>query len=581
MNTTRRCAPTWRPVFLVAAIFTFLLPNRFLQAQTNSIPDRLPADTVFYLYWNGKNIASGPQEKNHVLQLLTDPDFAPLRDAMGKSLQSGAAKDGKAPALDFTAALSLMENPGVFGVVLRPAPREADEVGSTSPNAGAFAVYDATGKTALIEKWKALQQAKDKDAKPVTTYTYAGTSIEVRTTASGANYSAHAGKYYLYSDKKHLIEDLIRRFSSAGSPVKSVTELPEYQAIRSFMGADSTAEFFGRMPDLDKVVPEDKQATTGYLFARNLHLEKFHVVGGGVSFTGEATRFRGAILGDASTPSIFDITGESGNSFATLPIVNQGPLFSIFHYDLPAIYRLIRAAALEALPPDKSANIAVGEGMAQAFLGMTVDDALHLFTGEVAYKTVFAEDGNWSNMYAITIQKPQDVLHILRAALTNKIVAEDTMGDTTFLDISYPTTDPTSGQQKRNFYYVAVAPQLLFAAPRKAMVRDAIARLKSSTGGTSTEDPLASAELNRMRKFFPEKLSGMSAADMSNLPWDKIFLRITEQVNEAAKGSKEPPAQSTDWLKLLKPEVFSRHLHAAMSAWWKDSNGIYFDSYLQ
>jgi hypothetical protein len=32
---------------------------------------------------------------------------------------------------------------------------------------------------------------------------------------------------------------------------------------------------------------------------------------------------------------------------------------------------------------------------------------------------------------------------------------------------------------------------------------------------------------------------------------------------------------------LVKPEAFSRHFHTAIYGWWKDSNGVYFDSFVQ
>jgi len=49
---------------------------------------------------------------------------------------------------------------------------------------------------------------------------------------------------------------------------------------------------------------------------------------------------------------------------------------------------------------------------------------------------------------------------------------------------------------------------------------------------------------------------------------------------EAAKGSTTPPP-SFDWLQAVKPEVLTRHVHNGISGWWKDSHGIYFDSYIQ
>ncbi|MGA8223389.1 MAG: hypothetical protein WB780_17210 [Candidatus Acidiferrales bacterium] len=580
MNTNRSGASGRRLFSFVAALFVFLLAGGGLRAQSSPTLDRLSSDTIFYIHWRGKTFAKGAQEKNHLLQLLQDPDFAPLRDALLKTWQGGGGKDGAPPGLSFTEYQSLLENDATFGVALNPASRMTEPAKNPS-SVGAFLVYDVTGKSALLDKLEALKAANEKFKPIVKSYDFRGTSIEIRTTASNTAYIARTAKYYFYSDQKPLIEDLIARFQVTDKPESSVTQLPEYKAIRPYIGPDATLEYFVRMPDLAKLIPADKQDTPGAHFAQNLHLEKLHVTGAGISFSGEATRLRGAVLGDTSSPSLFDIAGASAATFVTLPAVNPGPPFHIIRLDLPAMYQLLRAAAMASLAPQQTAYIATGETMAQAFLGMSIDDALHLFAGEFATESVYAEDGSSVRIFSVSVQKPQDVLRIMHATIGKYIAGEDTAGDTTFLDISYPLRDPITGLEKPNHYHVAVTPHMILVAPRRAMLRAALERYNAKSGTASPADPFSNADLKLMRALLPEKLSGISAADLSNFPWENFFAQITQQVNEDAKGSKEPSSQATDWQSLTKPEAFARHLHAGISGWWKDSNGIYFDSYLQ
>jgi hypothetical protein len=265
----------------------------------------------------------------------------------------------------------------------------------------------------------------------------------------------------------------------------------------------------------------------------------------------------------------------------TQQVVSPGPFFYISKCDFAAIYELIRAGAVGSLNPQQAANIASFETMAQSFLGMPVREALELFTGEVAFETMLSEEGLSDHIIAVTIQKPKDVLRILRALIGSKIVAEDVEGDTTFLDISFPSTDRATGQQKRTFYYVAVTPEMIYAAPRKATVRAVIERARTNSSNPAPREISSNPELNRMRALLPEKLSGLGASDMTHIPWEKLVNQYKQLAAEDAKNSKDTNPKSNDYLNLVKPEVFSRHFHAAIYGWWKDSNGVYFDSFVQ
>ena len=582
MKATWNGTSGWRRISLTAAFLFFLLPNTPLRGQTSSIPDRFPSDTIFYAHWRGKAFVTEAEKKNHLLQFLEDPEFLPLRQKLAEDFRKSMEKQGSAVAAPTLAEfISLLDNPMAVGSVVNPPGPKTALDGGAPPLAGFFFVYDATGKNALIDQLRATPQVKGKEAPAVMTYDFDGTSVEARASGTAVSYTARVANYYIFADQKRVIEDLIPRFRGPAPPASAVTQLSAFKTIRPYIGSDAAVEFFAQMPDLDKLIPAEQKDKPFARVAHNIHLEKVHVMGLGLSFAAEATRFHGAILGDTSPISALDVAGPSSAAFVTQPVVSAGPFFSISKFSWAAAYELIRAGTAGSLNPQQSALFSNFETMAQNFLGMSVGDALHLFTGEVASETTFSEDGTATRIYAVTIQKPQEVLRILRAVVGAMIVAEDTAGDTTFLDLSFPGTDPATGRQKRTFYYIAVTPEMIYAAPRKAMVREAMSRLHADPGITAPREISPNPELNHMRALLPEKLSGLSAADMSNFPWEKVIAQYKQSSEDATKNSKDENSTANDYWKLVKPEVFSRHFHTAIYGWWKDSNGVYFDSFVQ
>lgn len=581
-----KVAPKWSSglhwALLAGSILFSLTPTTPVCAQTSGIPDRLSPDTIFYVHWRGKPFITEAEKKNHLLQFLEDPDFASLRQKLADDFRKSMESQGSpaaAPTLE--AFISLLDNPMTVGSVANLLPVKDAPAGSSAPLFGFFFVYDATGKTALLEKLRATPQVKGMEAPAVMSYDFGDTTVEAHSSGTTISYTARAANYYIIADQKRVIEDLITRFRGQAGPASSVTELRRYKEIRPYIGSDAAVEFFAQMPDLDKIIPADQKDKPLARVAHNIHLEKLHVMGGGISFAREATRFHGAMLGDTTPIGVLDVTGPSTVAFVTQPVVGPGPFFSISKFSWAATYELIRAGSVGSLNPQQAASFATFDTMAQNFLGMSVSDALQLFTGEVASETTYSEDGTSARIYAVTIQKPKEVLRVLRAVAGSFIIAEDIAGDTTYLDVSFPSTDSASGQQKRTFYYVAVTPEMIYAAPRKAMVRAAIERLQAGSGSTAPRKISSNPELNHMRALLPEKLSGLTAADMSHFPWEKVIAQYGQIAAQAAKDAKDSNSTATDYWKLVKPEVFSRHFHTAIYGWWKDSNGIYFDSFVQ
>jgi hypothetical protein len=576
----RTSGSPWVP--LAAAMLFFLVPCAPLSAQTAEIPDRLSPDTIFYMHWRGKPFITEAEKRNHILQFLEDPDFAPLRQKLADDFRASMEKQGGAALAPTLAELiSLLDNPMTVGMVMNPPPPKNVTTGSPAPLVGFFFIYDATGKTSLIDLLRATPQLKGKEAPAVMTYDFGGTTVEARTSGTAVSYTAHLANWYIFADQKQVIEDLIGRFRSAAHLASFVRQLPAYKEVRPYIGSDAAVEFFARMPDLEKIIPADEKGKMFVQVAHNIHLEKLHGMGWGLSFAGEATRFHGAILGDTSPIGLFDVAGASTTAFVTQPVVSAGPFFSISNFGWAALYELIRAGTAGSLTSQQSATLANFETATQSYLGMSISDALQLFTGEVASETTFSEDGTGERIYAVTIQKPKGVLRVLRAVVGAMIVAEDTAGDTTFLDVSISTPDPATGGKKRTFYYIAVTPEMIYAAPRKSMVRAAIERLHAVSASAAPRGISSNPELNRMRALLPEKLSGLSAADMTNFPWEKVMSRYEQLTTPATKDPNDSTSPARAYWKLVKPEVFSRHLHTAIYGWWKDSNGVYFDSFVQ
>lgn len=516
------------------------------------------------------------------MQLLADPDLMPLEIGAAAYLQKTfAVEAGKSAGPQLPEVISLLDNKMILGFAAPSKPAAHATGEEAKEQTGFLFVYDASGKKELLQKLEADAREKNKSSKKFSKYDFAGTPVEVEEEAdTKKTYTAYAGSYYISTNRKDLAEDLITRYAGSDAPAASLTRRAEYQDSRKYADANACIEMFGVMPDLTKLVPEDPKNPTASKIVRGLHLEKIHAFTLTIDLNGEATRTRGALLGDASPGTIFDLFGNSAADFATLATIGTSPDFQVSRLNPAGLYKYVLGAVQGSLPPQQDASLKATQAMAQTYLGMPLGDALGLLTGEYAQASYFTADGTSETLFAVAIEKPEDVLRILRATLGSFILSEDSAGTTTFLDFTYPYKDPVSGTDRRKFYYVAVTPHMVLAAPRKVMVRDAIARVNATQG--TPQGVLASPEFAQMRSSLPANLSGMSAADFRQIPWDKILANYIEQRDELARKSKptEPPP-NLDWLKLVKSDVLTRHLHVSVGGWWKDSNGVYFDSSFQ
>jgi hypothetical protein len=580
------CPLRWRTFFLGTIIFCVSCASLAAQSAREPLAAKLPPDTIFYAQWRGMDFVRAAEKTNHVLEFLQDPDLAPVWTSLAVNLQKHETKRGqRAAPMGLPEIVSLIDNPALFGLISSAEPQAAS-AGSAPPLAtarqhGGFLVYDATGKRELIEKLRVQRQAQESPTVQVTHFKFGGIEIEARTEAKSVSYTAFAGHYFLASDRKQIIEELVSRFNGSGESTISVKSIPQYDEVHKFVGADDAVEFFARVPDLNEWQSGDAKSQTAVNTAKSMHVDRIRVGAAGLSFHTADTQFRGEVLGDTSAGGLFDLIGDSRATFQTQPVVGMGTEFNVFRLNLGATYQMARSAIVANATQQQAAGLLLFEAMAPRFIGMPLPDALALFTGEFASITSFANDGKPEQLYATSIQKPDEVLKLLRTIAASMILAEDSSNGVTYLNLAYPYRDPKSGAQLKKLYYVAVTSHVLLAAPSKDVLRLVVNDVSFNVVSASATGLFANPEFLQMRSLLPGKLSGLSGADIAAFPWDKIASNTADQIQQAAKRSPSATEPDLTWLKVIQTGVISRHLHMSVSGSWKDSNGVYFDSYVQ
>lgn len=564
-----------------ALCFVFLAAfARPALAQSDPLIERLPPNTWFYLHWGGTAVLDPIRDTNPLCRLWANPAFIPLRQKLSEQFYAGARRNPKAANLtseELSELFSLFENPAVVGVI--------GSDGSTSQDSkskfGGFLIIDTRGKKELLQKFRArLSQAAAPPA-PVTTYAVGPNTVEKIVEKSQTYFQANVGDYYIRSENIETILELVPRYRAGETPATSLTQTMEYKQTRAQAPAGALAELFARVPDLNtwKLPPQKDFNFTA--FARALHLEQVHGLTASLALTAEATHIHSALVGDVKPGGIFDMFGASDSSFATLPLAPVGASYSGARFNFAALYQLLRHALVAAVPPERASSISAIDSMASMTLGMTLSDALQLFTGEFASMSLNPLDPSTQPMFAVTIREPDKVLDLLRHALAAMLSTEDRNGDTTFLEIAMPYTDPKSGERRRRFYAVAVTPNLLLVGQRKAALREALARADgkpvADSPGRLADDPVFS----HTRAILPEKLSGIGFVDFSRIDWNKIAAQFIEKAQDTQSKAGKPVDSSLEVLKQVDANSLTRYLRLFIDGSWKDANGVYFDLYLQ
>jgi hypothetical protein len=575
--------------FLIA--FSFFLVSGPAFAQAPLEPARMPLRTSFYLLWRGAP-SSDATKANALLSLWGDPDFAPTRAALIDSLLSGSRKENSPSTLtreELEQYSTLLENPFTLGYISEPEKRA--EAAATEPSkasahpwTGTFFVYDRTGKEALLAKAVLRMRAQEKQVPQISQISIGNAQVLKVERKTGITYWTETGKYAVSANERSVLEELLTRLSEKTPAEASLVQTAAYKEAEPLLKG-GFLEFFVRVPDLKNLT--STQSGVGFQIQpilESLKIQSVHSFCGSFMLEGARTRVHGALLGDAAPGTLFDIWAEGQPSPASLAFVSSGTIsYSDTQINPPGIYALVKRGFRASLPQGQQGNADLLETLAQTRIGMPLPEALALLSGEFGSLQASPAMDPAAQIFFLGIRKKPEILKLIRTILGDQLTSELNEGDTTFLKISLHGGQGEAGVAQWKFYNLAVTPDAILGASRNQALRDLLAQQRQTPSAAGFA---ASPQLQAARAQFPEKLNGVSFFNFQKLDWQAFKDRLIEEAKtaeaQAAKtGTKASNPNTLDWLKQINTQVFSRHLHFASSASWKDANGLHYDGWLE
>lgn len=583
-----RPRPLRRLIFiLLGYLFAFTRP---VSAQAPLDPRQMPSRTIFYLIWRG---APSPEarQSNALLGLWDDPDFAPVRSAVVEAMLSDPKKDKASPpvsAEQLSSYSALLDNSFVAGYLSEPEGRHKTSPGvpppGTRPWNGFFFVYNRAGKEDVLSKAVVGFRAREKTIPKLTPVTIAGISALRIERGAEITYWAEEGRFAISASERSVFEDIANRLFGKPAETASLADDSAYQEAKPLLGS-GVVEFFLRVPNLAKLAknsaPADMRAQP---IMNALKLDTLHSLAGHISLEGRRMRMQGALLGDTSKGTLFDIFADGQSAPSLLADVPPDAVyFNEVQLNLSGIYDTVKRVARAALNPQQQGTVDLVEALAQSRLGMPLSDALALFTGEfVRLQTDPVMDFSKQSMLLGIRDKPQ-ILKLLRTLMSDRIASERNDGDTTYLKISLQGGEGTAGVAQWRFYYLGVTPDKIMGAANSQELHAALARLGTASAGAS---PAAGNKWQAGLSQFPARLNGVTYLDFGKLDWQAVkttWVKSLETPAEktSASAKAQPRNVVPEWLSRTDPAVFPRHLHSSISATWKDAAGFHFDQWLE
>jgi hypothetical protein len=311
-------------------------------------------------------------------------------------------------------------------------------------------------------------------------------------------------------------------------------------------------------------------------------IDAVHSIGGRMIFEGARTHVQAAILGDATAGTPFDIWSAGKATPASLALVPGNAVFyNSTQFNFSGIYDTVKRVARAAFPQMQQGNVDMFEAIAQQKLGMPAAEAIEVLTGEVATLQTSPSMDTAKQVYFFGIRKKPEALKLIRIIAGEQVGSERSEGDITFLKLSL---GGKQGSAQWNSFQLAVTPDMIIAASRSETLREVLAtRAKGSAGGGIAAVPQFQA--NRAR--YPESLNSLSYLDFQKIDWPELKNRWVEEakkspvVKPVSTSNNAGPSTTADWLSLVNPQVFARHLHSSSSVSWKDAKGIHWDQWIE
>lgn len=571
---------------LAALAFSLALITLTCSAQTDSLTARLPADAWLYLHWHGTASLAGVRDSNSVLRLLRDPAVAALPGRLITYAQDQAKKNSNPPGHEFTQQdaddiVSLLENPAIFGLLNNP----GGGMGATN-SASTFLIYDATGKQELLDKVRA-RMASENQAVPESIPLVID-RVPVTKVISGDNtsYEARTGNYFVRTESLPAMAELLPRLSAMNPPAVQMASAPS--ACRNMPG-NALLDYLALPSKLSISQSLSNPNFNLSAFLKALHVDQLQAVCGNVKFEASDTRMQTIILGDTSAGSILNLLGDNRENFATMALAPSGASYQCTILDFASLYSALKVGFTAALPPERAGLVAGIDSLLAISWGIAPIDALQLFTGEMAVTRVNPAADPSRVVYALSIRQPDKVLNLLRKIFDKANPEETSEGDTTYLALNFPAAMTPGAPQSSgnapepNTLILAVSPTMLIVSRERDLVRDAVSR--AHAGSNQTASFSSDAGFQRVRSSLPAKLDSISYTDLAHFNWEKIAQdfqkQLDQQAQAAAKNSGKPAPPVIDVLTGFDWQTISRYLHYALSGGWKNSTGIYFDSFIQ
>jgi hypothetical protein len=564
-------------IFLLALCAALAASALFAQAPLE--PAQLPARTIFYLIWRGTPTGD-IRKSNSLMALWDDPDFAPARAALLNNLMSDSKKKGDGNGLtreEISSYATLLDNSFTIGYLPRegPAPKPATPGGTVPAWTGTFLVYDRTGKEQLLSKAVLRLRANSGEIPTVSEVTIAGVKALKLERKTGTNYWAETGNYAVAASEPAVFEEILKRVTQK-TEGSSVTELAAYREAKPLLSG-GVVEFFLRVPEIKEIAGDPDSASPQMkLFWNTIHLDAVHVFAGHISLEGTRTRLLGAVLGDTSQGTPFDIWSAGQTQPSSLPYVTPDTVYyNETQIDLLGIYNI----AKRAFSQSGQNGAAMVEAAGQSRIGMTLPDAFALTNGEFGtLQSSPALDAD-KKIFFLGISDKPGTMKILHTIFGEQITSEHDEDNVTYFKIASKSSKSGSGIAMWDSYQLAMTPNLLLGSTTAGSLQDAIAHGTAATANSLPKNFRAA------RAQFPRTLSGFSFVDFQKLDWPAIQQNWAAQAVKAASqaktsDAKEKAGQWNEFLLHVNPAVFPRHLHSMTGASWKDDKGVHFDEWM-
>jgi len=577
-----------------SAAFILLLTFAALPAAAQEFgPELLPADTSFVVYSRGSAHAEAAYPDNPAVKSWNSPEFALLRQqAVNYILRHNDWKVNGRP-VNFTSAnveqiFSFLKSPMMLGYSGSADFNAFAKAGALSGNdlmgtGGMFLILDVAGKTAQFDLLFKIIEANIPKEVARAPLNLSGINAEKFTGPQNTAFAARVGNYFILSNQQKVMQDLISRINSRAAQANSLAVDSSFQRCRSNPDPDSVSEIYFRFPDLTKnpISPSPQFDTAAAV--RPLHLDSIRAVCGSFAITQQGEHTRWMVLGDISTGGLFNVFGANRSHFDSLALAPPSAYsYSVYSYDLPAIYKLVRSAAEAGLPKEQQSAIQVVEGMVGMQASMPIVDVLGLISGEFATFQLDSGTHTPLSMYAITISDSEKVSSLIHKLGTNFIVEDSHDDGVTLYKYARAVQDgedANSSGLASPQYYMAITPYFLIAGTDKQMVRNA-----AKSGFTAGSSSLASSpEIVSLRTALPHDLLGLSVADYTHQDWVGDWVKTLEQPDTADKSKLSPEdIQFFETMKKFAATTVGKTLmRRSVGGWWRDSDGFHYEAFSQ